>query len=49
MTDICHIVRRGNFYDVFLNGNHRGSGTWAWRHTAVYFYRLEGFQVEVVE
>lgn len=49
MKDICKLVRRGDFYDVYLNGNHRGSGPWAWRYTAYYFYKAEGFQVEVIE
>ena len=47
MKDSCILVRRGDFYDVYLNGKKCGSGTWNYVDMAVYFYRLEGFSVKV--
>ncbi len=45
----CILVRRDNCYDVFLDGKKYGSGSWGLVDTAEIFYRLEGFDVKVVE
>lgn len=42
-----HILRRGPYYDIFIDNKKVGSGTWAYVNTAVYFYTLEGMRVMV--
>jgi len=41
------LVRRGEYLDVFIDGVHRGSGSWAAAYTAGWFYRLEGMFVRI--
>jgi hypothetical protein len=41
------LVRRGEYLDVFIDGIHRGSGSWAAAYTAGWFYRLEGMFVRI--
>jgi hypothetical protein len=41
------LVRRGEYLDVFIDGVHRGSGSWNAAYTAAWFYRLEGMRVRV--
>ena len=43
------LVRRDDFYDVYLDGKKYGSGSWELIYTALYFYRAEGFDVKVIE
>lgn len=45
----CRLIRRDDFYDIFLDGKKCGSGSWSLVYTAVQFYRLEGFDVKVIE
>lgn len=45
----CRLVRRDDFYDVFIDGKKYGSGSWELVYTALYFYRAEGFDVKVIE
>lgn len=45
----CRLIRRDNFYDVFIDDKKYGSGSWGLVYTAFYFYRAEGFDVKVVE
>lgn len=45
----CKLIRRDNFYDVFLDGKKYGSGSWGLVDTAAIFYRLEGFDVKVID
>lgn len=45
----CRLIRRDDFFDVFLDGKKCGSGSWSLVYTAVQFYRLEGFDVKVIE
>jgi len=45
----CRLVRRDDFYDIFLDGKKCGSGSWGLVYTALYFYRAEGFDVKVIE
>lgn len=49
VRDKVLLSRRGDFYDVFINGKHRGSGTWAYVSTAHAFYLMEGMRVEINE
>jgi len=44
---IVNLVRRGEYLDVFIDGVHRGSGSWNAAHTAAWFYRLEGMFVRI--
>lgn len=46
---ICTLIRRDNFFDILINEKHCGSGTWAYVDSAVWFYRLEGYDVKVIE
>ena len=48
MTE-CRLVRRDDFYDIFLDGKKCGSGTWAFVYTAFQFYNLEGFDVRIIQ
>jgi hypothetical protein len=41
------LVRRGEYLDVFIDGVHRGSGSWNAAYTAAWFYRLEGMPVRI--
>jgi hypothetical protein len=47
--DTVAIVRRDDFFDIFINDKKCGSGTWAYYYTAVHFFRLEGMEVKVYE
>jgi hypothetical protein len=47
--DTVAIVRRDSFFDVFINGTKRGSGTWGAVYTAEWFYRLERMEVKIYE
>lgn len=49
MTSRCHLIRRGNSFDVYLDGKKYGSGLWGYVGTAMYFYRAEGYDVEIVD
>lgn len=44
----CILIRRDDFYDVFLDGKKYGSGSWGLVDSAVIFYRLEGFDVRII-
>ena len=46
---ICRLVRRDDSYDVFIDGKKCGSGSWGLVYTALYFYRLEGFNVKMID
>jgi hypothetical protein len=46
--DKCYLVTRENMYDVFIDGKKVGSGPQGYMSTAFWFYRTEGFDVEVV-
>lgn len=46
---ICTLIRRDDFFDIFLNDKKCGSGTWAYVDSAVWFYHHEGFDVKVIE
>lgn len=45
MSTSCVIVRRGDFFDIYLNDKKCGSGSWGWVDSAVWFYKHEGFDV----
>jgi hypothetical protein len=47
--DKVNILRRGDYYDIIINGKRCGSGTWAYVDTAYMFYRLEGMEVKIYE
>jgi len=48
MSDsVVDIVRRGEYLDVFIDGIHRGSGSWIASSTAAWFYNLEGMSVRI--
>jgi hypothetical protein len=46
--DKCYLVTRGIMYDVIIDGKKVGSGPKGYMSTAFWFYRTEGFDVEVV-
>ena len=48
MTE-CRLVRRDDFYDVFLDGKKYGSGQWGYVYTAYQFYKMEGMDVEIID
>jgi hypothetical protein len=46
-SSMVDIVRRGDYLDIFIDGIHRGSGSWIAASTASWFYQLEGMSVRV--
>jgi hypothetical protein len=44
---VVNLVRRGEYLDVFIDGVHRGSGSWIAAYTAQWFYHLEGMIVSI--
>jgi hypothetical protein len=46
-NSVVDIVRRGDYLDVFIDGIHRGSGSWIAANTAAWFYNLEGMFVRI--
>ena len=48
MKNKCYLIRRGDMYDVFLDGKKYGSVSWGLVDTAHSFYKMEGFDVEVI-
>lgn len=48
-TTRCHLIRRGYMYDIYLDGVKYGSGQWGYVYTAYQFYKMEGFDVEVID
>ena len=46
--DKCLLVTRDKMYDVFIDGKKLGSGQLGYISTAYYFYKCEGFDVEIV-
>lgn len=46
---LCRLVRRDDFFDIFLDDKRCGSGTWAYVDSAVWFYTHEGYDVKVIE
>jgi hypothetical protein len=48
-NDIVSLVRRGSFFDVFINKAKYGSGIWEAVYTARWFYRAEGMEVKIYE
>ena len=44
----CYLVTRDKMYDVFIDGKKLGSGPQGYMSTAHYFYKSEGFDVEIV-
>jgi hypothetical protein len=46
-NSVVDLVRRGEYLDVFIDGVHRGSGSWIAVYTAQWFYHLEGMSVRV--
>lgn len=47
-TDKCKLIKRGDFFDVYLNGKNYGYGWWAYIDTAYYIYKSEGYDVEII-
>lgn len=45
---LCRLVRRDDFFDIFLDDKKCGSGSWGWVDSAVWFYQLEGYDVKVI-
>lgn len=48
IMDKCYLVTRDKMYDVFISGKKLGSGPQGYMSTAYYFYKSEGFDVEIV-
>lgn len=48
MKNSCILVKRQYMYDVYLNGKFVGKGQTHYISTAYYFYKQEGFDVEIV-
>jgi len=46
-TSVVDLVRRQDYLDVFIDGIHRGSGSWTAAYTAYWFYNLEGMSVRI--
>jgi len=46
-NSIVDLVRREDYLDVFIDGVHRGSGSWIAAYTAAWFYNLEGMVVRI--
>lgn len=42
-------MRRGNMYDVYIDGVKYGSGQWSYVDTAYLVYKSEGFDVEILD
>ena len=47
-VDKCLLVERGYMYDVYINGKFIAKGQKHYISTAYYFYKSEGFDVEIV-
>jgi hypothetical protein len=45
----CKIVHRNTRYDVFVDDHYYGSGKWDLVNFAIWAYKFQGFDVEVVE
>jgi len=48
LMDRCYLVKREKMFDVFIDGKNLGSGPEGYIHTAYWFYKTEGFDVEIV-
>jgi hypothetical protein len=46
-TNIVDLVRRRDYFDVFIDGVNYGSGSWGAVTTAAWFYNLEGMSVSI--
>ena len=49
MATRCYLIHRDNMYDVYINGKKYGSGSWGLVDTAFWFYKVEGFDVEIID
>lgn len=48
ILDKCTIVLREFMYDVYINGKFVGKGQRHYMNTAYYFYKEQGFDLEVL-
>ena len=46
--DKCYLVMVDKMFDVIIDGKKVGSGSRGYVNTAYYFYKSQGFDVEVV-
>ena len=46
--DKCYLVTRDKMYDVIIDGKKVGSGQRGYINTAYWFYKTEGFDMEIV-
>lgn len=48
-TTKCYLIHRDNVYDVYIDGKKYGSGSWSLVDTAFWVYKVEGFDVEIID